>query len=281
MQMTGSKKWFALLPAYGWLLLFGFVPFFIMLAFSFLNILPTAGREASFTLQNYERFFERAIYQQLTLNSLLLGFWTMAGCLLLGYPLALALARTVRGRWQGALFLLIIVPFWSSSLVRLYAWVVLLQNDGVLDQFFSLFGLDVGSLLFTYPTMLVGLIHAFLPYMVLTIYVAIDRIDRNLLDASASLGADPRRTFFRILLPLSMPGVISGMVLVFIPAVGVFAEPRLLGGPRGQVLGTIIEDLFVESSNWPQGAALAFILLVIMLLLVGASVLLRRWWSAE
>jgi spermidine/putrescine transport system permease protein len=184
----------------------------------------------------------------------------------------------VRGRWQGALFLLIIVPFWSSSLIRLYAWVVMLQNNGVLDRFFELFGLDVGSLLYTYPTLLIGLIHAFLPYMVLTIYVAIDRIDRSLLDASASLGADPQRTFLQVLLPLSMPGVISGMVLVFIPAVGAFVEPRLLGGRSGQVLGTVIEDLFVESSNWPQGAALAFIMLVIMLLLLGVLALLRHVW---
>lgn len=277
--MTSAQRWTALLPAYGWLLLFGFLPFLIMFAFSFLNVLPTAGREASFTLQNYIRFFERPVYQQLTLNSLLMGFWTMVGCLLLGYPLALALARTVRGRWKGALFLLIIVPFWSSSLVRLYAWVIMLQNDGILSQTFALFGIQIGSLLYTFPTVLLGMIHAFLPYMVLTIYVAIDRIDPSLLDASASLGATPMRTFFKVLLPLSTPGIISGVILVFIPAVGAFVEPRLLGGPRAQVLGTFIEDLFIGSSNWPQGSALAFIMLVIILLMASILAFLRRVWS--
>jgi spermidine/putrescine transport system permease protein len=277
--MSSYQRWLALLPAYGWLLLFGFTPFFIMFAFSFLNVLPTSGREASFTLQNYARFFERAVYQQLTVNSLLLGLGTTIGCLVLGYPLALALAQTVRGRWKGALFLLIIVPFWSSSLVRLYAWVILLQNNGVLAQTFGLLGIQIGSLLYTVPAVLLGMIHAFLPYMVLTIYIAIDRIDSNLFNAAASLGATPSRTFFRVLLPLSMPGVISGSILVFIPAVGAFVEPRLLGGPRGQVLGTVIEDLFVGSSNWPQGAALAFILLLIVLALMGTLAIMRRVWS--
>lgn len=276
MQMKPLRRWFALLPAYGWLLLFGFVPLLIMLAFSFMSDVPTGTREVVFTVENYARFFERPIYQRLTVNSLVMAFWTTVGCLILGYPLALALARTVRGRWQGALFLLIIVPFWSNSLVRLYSWVVVLQNDGVLDQFFGLFGIEVGSLLYTYPTIIVGLVHAFLPYMVLTIYVAIDRIDRTLIDAAGSLGADGRRTFLRVLLPLSMPGVLSGVLLVFIPAVGAFVEPRLLGGPQGQVLGTVIEDLFVESFNWTQGAALAFIMLLIVLVLMLISGLVAR-----
>lgn len=276
MQMKPLRRWFALLPAYGWLLLFGFAPLLIMLGFSFLSAVPTGTREVTLTFENYARFFERPIYQRLTINSLVMAFWTTVGCLVFGYPLALALARTVRGRWQGALFLLIIVPFWSNSLVRLYSWVVVLQNDGILDQFFGLFGIQVGSLLYTYPTIIVGLVHAFLPYMVLTIYVAIDRIDRSLVDAAASLGANSRRIFLRVLLPLSMPGVVSGVILVFIPAVGAFVEPRLLGGPQGQVLGTVIEDLFVESFNWTQGAALSFIMLLIVLVLMALSALVAR-----
>lgn len=276
MQMKPLRRWFALLPAYGWLLLFGFVPLLIMLAFSLMSDMPRGTREVTLTVENYARFFERPIYQRLTINSLVMAFWTTVGCLILGYPLAMALARTVRGRWQGALFLLIIVPFWSNSLVRLYSWVVVLQNDGVLDQFFGLFGIEVGSLLYTYPTIIVGLVHAFLPYMVLTIYVAIDRIDRTLIDAAGSLGANGRRTFLRVLLPLSMPGVISGVILVFIPTVGAFVEPRLLGGPQGQVLGTVIEDLFVETGNYTLGSALAFIMLMIVLVLMLISALLAR-----
>ncbi|MDX2160850.1 MAG: ABC transporter permease [bacterium] len=276
MVTTPLRRWLSLAPAYLWLLIFAFLPFFIMLYFSFLSDVPFGRREPFITLDNYADFFERALYQRLLLNSLLLAGWTTLGCLVLGYPLALALARTVKGRWQAALFLLIIVPFWSSSLIRVYAWVVLLQRDGVISQFFGLFGLQVDSLLFTYPTIIVGLVHSYLPYMVLTIYVAIDRIDRSYMEAAGSLGALPWRAFTKVLFPLSLPGVISGVILVFIPAVGAFVEPRLLGGPAGLTLGTVIEDLFVESFNWTLGASLSFVMLIVVIvILVGSSAAAR------
>lgn len=282
MASSSSKtldRWLSLAPAYVWLLLFGFIPLLIMLGFSFLNDVPLGNREVFFTFENYLQYVERGFYSRLTLRSLLLGFYTTLGCLLLGYPLAYALARAVKGRWQGALFLLIIVPFWSNSLVRLYSWVIVLQNGGIIDVGLSLIGIEAESLLFTYTAALIGLIHAYLPYMVLTIYIALDRIDRSLLEASASLGARPARTFIRVVLPLSMPGVLAGVILVLIPAIGSFVEPRLLGGAGMQVLGTIIEDQFVESFNWPLGAALSFILLIIVLLLMGLAVLINQWRS--
>lgn len=282
MASSSSKtldRWLSLAPAYVWLLLLGFIPLLIMLGFSFLNDVPLGNREVFFTFENYLQYVERGFYSRLTLRSLLLGFYTTLGCLLLGYPLAYALARAVKGRWQGALFLLIIVPFWSNSLVRLYSWVIVLQNGGIIDVGLSLIGIEAESLLFTYTAALIGLIHAYLPYMVLTIYIALDRIDRSLLEASASLGARPARTFIRVVLPLSMPGVLAGVILVLIPAIGSFVEPRLLGGAGMQVLGTIIEDQFVESFNWPLGAALSFILLIIVLLLMGLAVLINQWRS--
>ncbi len=271
MLTTPLRRWTALAPAYIWLLLFAFLPFFIMLAFSFLSNVPFGRREVEFTLQNYTSFFERAIYQRLLWNSLVLAAWTTLGCLVIGYPLALALARTVKGRWQAALFLLIIVPFWTNSLIRIYAWVILLQRGGVIGQFFGLFGIEMDSLLFTYPSVVVGLVHAYLPYMVLTIYVAIDRIDGTLLEAAGSLGANRWRTFRKVLLPLSMPGVITGVILVFIPAVGSFVEPRLLGGPAAPTLGMIIEDQFISSFNWTLGASLSFVMLVVVVFILLAS----------
>jgi spermidine/putrescine transport system permease protein len=271
MPTNSFRRWYLLAPAYVWLLLFAFLPFFIMFGFSFLSDVPFGRREVFFTLENYASFFQRPIYQRLMVNSLVIAAWTTIGCLVVGYPLALVLARTVKGKWQGALFLLIIIPFWSSSLIRIYSWVIVLQNDGVIAQFLSLFGIPIDSLLFTYPSIIVGLIHAYLPYMVLTIYIAIDRIDRSLFEASSSLGATPLRTFAKVLFPLSLPGVISGVILVFIPAVGSFVEPRLLGGPEGLTLGTVIEDQFVESLNWTLGAALAFVMLLVVLLLMLVS----------
>lgn len=278
MQAT-SRRWLALGPAYLWLLLFGLAPLFIMFAFSFLSDVPLGSREVFLTTENYGRFFERTLYQRLTMRSIVMALWTTFWCLVIGFPLAYALARFVRGRTQGALFLLIVVPFWSNSLVRLYSWVIVLQNDGVISRFFDLFGVEVGSLLFTYPTIILGLVHAFLPYMVLTIYIAIDRIDPALFEAAASLGARPFRTFWRVLFPLSLPGVVSGVILVFIPVLGAFVEPRLLGGRAGIMLGTVIEDQFVESFNWTLGAALSFIMLVIVMGMMGVLALLNTVWS--
>ncbi len=270
-----ARQLFALLaPAYLWLLLFGFLPLGLMLYFSFLNDVPFGERQIYFTFENYTRFFSRSFYSRLTLEALLMGFYTTLGCLVLGYPLAYALAKHVQGRWQTALFLLVIVPFWSNSLIRLYAWIVVLGRGGIINYTLGWLGGPTDlSLLYTYPAVILGLVHAYLPYMVLTIYVALDRIDDRLLEAAASLGARAWRTFWRITLPLSLPGVLAGTVLVFIPAIGSFVEPRLLGGRAGTVLGTVIEDQFVQVFNWPLGAALSFILLLIV---VGLMALTAR-----
>ena len=259
-------------PAYLWLLLFGFAPLGIMLYFSLLSDAPLGNREVHFTLDNYARFFSRSFYGRLTWDSLVMGFFTTAGCLLLGYPLAYALAKSVHGRWQSALFLLVIVPFWSNSLIRLYSWIIVLGRNGVVNQTLGWLGWSTdASILFTYPAIIIGLVHAYLPYMVLTIYVALDRLDDRLIEAAMSLGARPWRVFWRVVLPLSMPGVLAGVILVFIPAIGSFVEPRLLGGPAGTMLGTVIEDQFVQVFNWPLGAALSFILLAIVIVIMAAA----------
>jgi spermidine/putrescine transport system permease protein len=268
-----------LAPAYLWLLLIGFVPLGLMLYFSFLNDVPLGNRTVYLTLENYARFFSRSFYSQLTLKSLAMALYTTIGCVLLGYPLAYALAKTVHGRWQTALFLLVIVPFWSNTLIRLYSWIVVLGRGGLINYGLGLLGWSSdASLLFTWPAVILGLVHSDLPYMVLTIYVALDRIDDRLIEAAASLGARPWRVFWRVILPLSWPGVLSGIILVFIPTLGSFVEPRLLGGPAGTVLGTVIEDQFVQVFNWPLGAALSFILLLIVLVIMAASagLLFRR-----
>jgi spermidine/putrescine transport system permease protein len=167
--------------------------------------------------------------------------------------------------------MLVIVPFWSNTLVRLYAWAIVLRSGGVIDLFMQFLGFKAGSLglLYTYPAILIGLIHGYLPYMILTLYIALDRIDQSLLEAAASLGASAWQSFWRVLFPLSLPGVISGAILIFIPSIGSFIEPRLLGGRSGTMIGTVIEDQFIQLFNWPFGAALSFIMLVIVLVLMG------------
>ena len=175
----------------------------------------------------------------------------------------LALAKYVKGRWREAIFLLIILPFWSNALVRTFSWTMVLREP-----------LD---LLFTYPAIVIGLVHAYLPYAILTCYISLQAIDDALIEASRSLGATTWQAFRRVILPLSMPGVLAGVFLIFVPVIGSFMEPRILGGKDAIMLGPIIEGQFNAAFNWPLGAALSFILLAIVLLILGAaSPLIKR-----
>jgi spermidine/putrescine transport system permease protein len=193
--------------------------------------------------------------------------------------MALVLAKVIPGRWRSALFMLVIVPFWSNTLVRLYSWAIVLRSGGIIDLFLQFLGLEPNSIeiLYTYPAIIIGLVHGYVPYMILTLYIAIDRIDDSLLEAAYSLGASKWQAFWRIVFPLSLPGMISGSILIFIPSIGSFIEPRILGGRSGTMIGTVIEDQFIQLFNWPFGAALSFIMLVIVLIVMGLlAMLLRR-----
>jgi spermidine/putrescine transport system permease protein len=266
-------------PAYVWLALTIFLPLSAMFYFSFLTFVPWGTREASVTLDHYAAFFEKSVYRINAWRSLKLGLHVTLGCLVVGYPAALILAKHVRGRWREALFLLIVLPFWSNGLVRTFSWTMVLRGDSLIDR--GLHALLPGApsldLLFTYPAIVIGLVHAYVPYMILTCYISLQAIDDSLIEAGRSLGASPLTAFRRITLPLSLPGVLAGVVLIFVPAIGSFMEPRILGGTNAIMLGTIIEDQFMALNNWPFGAALSFIMLGIVLILMAASYpLLRR-----
>ncbi len=267
-----------LTPSYGWLVFAVLAPLGIMFVFSFLSDVPIGERAVFFTLKNYQDFFQNTFYWRLTAKSLLTGLYTTILCILLGYPLALIMAKIIPHRWRTALFMLVIVPFWSNTIVRLYSWAIVLRKGGVLDLFIQWLGFESGSLeiLYTYQAVLVGLVHGYLPYMVLTLYIAIDRVENSFLEAAASLGANAWQRFWRILFPLSLPGMISGSILIFIPTIGSFVEPRLLGGRTGTMIGTIIEDQFVQLFKWNFGATLAFLLLVVVLILMALLGLLLR-----
>jgi spermidine/putrescine transport system permease protein len=258
-------------PAYVWLAFTVLLPLSAMLYFSFLTLAPFGGRVAEATLGNYLDFFRKGFYLTLTGRSLELGLWVTALCLLLGFPAALALAKHVKGRWREALFLLIVLPFWSNALVRTFSWTMVLRSDGLVDRALQdLFpGLPHLDLLFTFAAVVIGLVHGFLPYMILTCYISLQAIDDSLLEAARSLGADGFTVFRRVLLPLSLPGIIAGAILIFVPVIGSFMEPRILGGRGGFMLGNVIEDQFTVVFNWPLGAALSFILLAIVLLILG------------
>lgn len=272
-------------PAYLWLLLTIVLPIGAMLVFSFLTVAPLGGREADLTLKHYRAFLDKSFYRDLTWRSIRLGIDVTFWCVVVGYPAALALARHVRGRWREALFLLVVLPFWSNTLVRVFSWTIVLRQGGLIDRAIQAVvpGAPALDILYSYPATVIGLVHSFVPYMILTCYLSLQAIDDSLIEAARSLGASALTTFRRVVLPLSLPGLVAGAILIFVPVVGSFMEPRILGGTSGIMLGTVIEDQFTTVFNWPLGAALSFILLAIVLIVMLAAlpVLRRRLGAIE
>jgi spermidine/putrescine transport system permease protein len=266
-------------PAYIWLAMTILLPLSAMFYYSFLSDVPLGNRAVSLTLENYGTFFEKAFYSELMLRSFKLGAEVTFFCMLIGFPCALALAKSIQGRAREALFLLIILPFWSNALVRIFSWTMVLRGNGIIEYSINLLMPGTGSLglMFTYPAILIGLVHSYLPYMILTCYISIDAIDHQLLEAARSMGAGKLTLLLRLIVPLTLPGIIAGSVLIFIPVIGSFMEPRLLGGRNGTFIGTIIEDQFTAVFNWPLGAALSFIMMgLVLLVLAGMTLLVRR-----
>jgi len=267
-------------PAYGWLTLAVFLPLSAMLFFSFLKAAPFGTRPLQFTIDNYLAFVRRPYLFDVAWTSIQIGLWTTGLSALIGLPAAMALARATKGRSQQVLFLLIVLPFWTNGLVRVFSWTMVLREGGVLDYALHLVAPPAPpfSLLYSFPAIVIGLVHAYLPYMILTCYLSAAAIDEAYIEAARSLGARNPMIFAKVILPLCLPGLISGSILIFVPVIGSFMEPRILGGRVGVTMGTMIEDQFVQAFNWPLGAALSFTMLGVVLLLFGVSsrVLPRR-----
>ncbi len=268
-----------LTPAYLWLTLAVLLPLSAMLFFSFVTDMPGDTDSWFVTLSNYGEFLRNPTYASLMWKSLQLAFTVTILCILIGYPCALVLAKSVKGRTREALFLMVILPFWSNSLVRIFSWAIVLRGNGVLEKALNaVLPFEVKlKLLFTTDAVVIGLVHSYLPYVILTSYLALQAVSDDLIDAARSMGASSLTILWRILLPLSLPGLLAGAVLVFVPVVGSFMEPRILGGRMGTYYGTVIEDQFVAVYNWPLGAALSFILLAVVLVVLAlASPVLRK-----
>jgi spermidine/putrescine transport system permease protein len=255
-----------LLPATAWLLIFFIVPLLIVLLYSFLERGTYGGITWEFTLRNYQRL-ANGIYLGVLWRSIWLGLLTTIACLLIGYPLAFFIA-TRPPRWRNTLLLLVIIPFWTNFLVRTYAWIVLLRTEGVLNV--ALQNLQIVDkplpLLFTPFAVTLGLIYGYLPFMVLPLYATIERFNFSLVEAAQDLGANDLRTFIRVVLPLTMRGIVAGSLLVFIPAVGAFVTPDILGGAKTLMVGNLIENQFLKARHWPFGSALSMLLMAIVLI---------------
>jgi spermidine/putrescine transport system permease protein len=278
-RQDGLRALALLSPAYLWLTAAVFLPLSAMAFFSFLSDVPFGGADWHVTLANYAAFLESPTYLTLLWKSVRLGLTVTALSVLIGFPCAFVLAKVIRGRSREALFLLVILPFWSNSLVRIFSWAIVLRGNGVLDAAVNaVLPFDVKiNLMFSPTAIVIGLVHSYLPYVILTSYLALQAIDDSLIEAARSLGARRRTILWRVILPLAAPGIVAGAVLIFVPVVGSFMEPRLLGGRLGTYYGTVIEDQFVAVFNWPLGAALSFILLAVVLAVLAAfSPILRK-----
>ena len=254
-----------LFPGLFWLILFFALPLLVIVIYSFLTPGPTGNVVWNFTIDNYITLFTKSLYVNAYIRSLWFGVLTTIVCLLIGYPLSLYVVQRTP-RWRSALLFLILIPFWTNFLVRTYAWMLILSNNGVLNSLFQAIGLPHQTMLNTPGAVLIGLIYGELPFMVLPIYASLDRFDFTLLEAASDLGANRTRAFLRVMLPLTMPGVAAGSVLVFIPTVGQFVVSDLLGGAKVDLLGNLLQRLFTRANppNWPLGSAMALIFMLVL-----------------
>ena len=221
----------------------------------------------TFTLEHYAKFFTDPDFLIVLWRSLLIAFKTTVICLLLGYPVAFFISRSSE-KLQNILVLAITIPMWINMLVRTYAWIGLLSEGGLIQRLLGFFGITRGELLYTEGAVLLGMVYNFLPFMVLQINTSLCKMDHSLLEASADLGANARQTFVRVTLPMSLPGVINGITLVFLPAVSSFFIPKLLGGGQYFLIGNLFENQFITVGEWNFGSAISMIMAAVMMLLM-------------
>jgi spermidine/putrescine transport system permease protein len=279
-------KWLVVGPPLLYLLVFFAIPSLIMVLASFrtpgefggLAPLVEEGR-LDLNLDSYARFFSESIYAEIFLKSMWYALLTTLFCLALAYPLAALVAKSQK-RYRELLLLLVILPFWSNFLIRVYAWMIILGPNAALAKavngVLAWFGHEPVPLLFSSFAVLVCLVYVHLPFMVLPLYANLEKHDQALLDAAQDLGANAWQRFWRITFPLSLPGVYAGAALVFIPALGIFAIPDILGGPEDSLIGNVIKQQFLETRDWPFGSVLSIVLTVAALALAGLAAWVGR-----
>ena len=252
------------LPSFVYMILFFAVPLVIVLIYSFATRTSTGSTSLSgWNLDAYRKLGE-PIVRNVVVRSVILALVTTLICLVVAYPFAWFCAtRTAVVR--NLLLVAVMIPFWTNFLVRNYAWRILLSAGGPISSFTEAIGLGETNILFTKTAVVIGLVYAYLPFMILPLYASIDRLDRRMVEASRDLYASGPQTFRRVVLPLTMPGVIAGSILVFVPSMGAYVTPELLGGGKETLLGSYIVTQFLTARNWPVGASLSFVLMAVML----------------
>ncbi len=262
-----SLRWWFLAPARLWIGLFFAAPLLIVFAYSLLTRGDYGGVEQPWTLENYFRFAD-PLYTVILVRSFIMSTAATALCVALGFPLALFISRS--GRRKNFYLQLVILPFWTSFLVRTYAWIFLLRETGLINTLLLRLHLIHQPVQFLYNdgAVLLGLVYSYLPFMVLPLHAILEKIDPSLLEAAADLGATPFRSLFRVTVPLALPGVMAGAVLVFIPCLGAYLTPDLLGGGRTVMVGNLVQNQFTTARDWPFGSAVSLILMAVTALLL-------------
>ncbi|RST85752.1 ABC transporter permease [Aquibium carbonis] len=243
-------------------------PCLLILGYAFFERGTWGGVVYTFTLENFERVFD-PLYARIFLNSARIAATVTLLAILIAYPAAYAISRAPKSR-QPLLLFFAVLPFWSNYLIRTYAWIVLLNREGLINNVLRWGGYEGEplSMLYSEGAVITGLVYNYLPFVILAIYSSLSRLDMSLIEASRDLGAGPIRTFLRVTLPLTLPGVAAGGVFVFVLSIGNFVTPALLGGGRFQMIGNLVYDQFLTANDWPFGAALGMILIAIMIVLL-------------
>jgi spermidine/putrescine transport system permease protein len=268
-------------PPLVWVTIFLIVPYALMFCYSFWSVSSGQTIVHSWNLQNYHELLRKPVYWETLLRSIWIAARVTLFSLALGYPLAYFLSFYA-GRRKDLLYQLVIIPLWVSYLVRAYAWKTILGSDGVLNtllQYVHLTSHPLEFLLYSPFAVVLTLTHIYTPFTILPIYAALEHIPRNLVEASTDLGATPTQTFWKVILPLSIPGVVAGATFAFVLSLGDFLAPLLLGGPSGIMISNVVVSLFGAAYNWPLGAAISLGMLVIVVNLLFLSEKLEKRWS--
>jgi len=258
-----------LFPLTFWMLALVAIPLLYIIFISFMQRASDGSLVYSFTLENYTRM-GNPLYLKVFIDSIYLAFETTLITLVLGYPFAYCVSK-ISSKFRVFILILIIIPFWTNSLIRTYGWMISLQTDGLLNHALLFLGIikNPFKILYTNGAVLIGMVYALFPFMVLPLYNSIEKLDKSYLEASKDLGASKWVAFYTVTLPLTMPGVVAGCILVFIPSIGLFFIPDLMGGSRTMLIGNLIRNQFLQSRDWPFGGALSIVMIGVSLLLIG------------
>jgi spermidine/putrescine transport system permease protein len=260
---------FLISPAFFWLVVFFLIPLCILFVYSFCQKGIYGGVTWNFTLDNYRNVIN-PVYLKIVVYSFWIAFLNTVICLIIGYPMAYYISTRKSARLKNTLVLLVILPFWTNFLVRTYSWMILLRDSGLINTMLLNAGFidEPLKLLFTKTAVIIGLVYGYLPFMVLPLYASIEKIDPSLMEAAHDLGANSFKAFLKVMLPLTVPGIVAGCILVFVPTLGAYITPDLLGGAKDMMIGNLIQMQFLKSKNWPFGSSISFIVMIIVLALL-------------